>query len=232
MKKTLKISLSMMCTSYLDLREDLDLFIKHKIDYLHIDIMDGHYVPNFSIGIDFCKAVYTYSRIPLDIHLMIEEPDRYIEIFSRFENSIISIHPETCYQPLGTIQEIKECKVKAGIAISPSISFESVKHLIPHLDMVNVMTVHPGYAGQRLFKPALMKLRKVSGYIEENDFGTEVEVDGNVSWRNLPGMIEAGADVFVAGTSSIFERDGSLEQNVTRFRKILDKAGNFNLNEN
>ena len=155
MKKAMKISPSMMCTGFLNLKEELDLFVKHRIDYLHIDIMDGYYVPNFSLGIDFCKAVYTYSRIPLDIHLMIEKPDRYTEDFSRFENSIICIHPETCYQPLRTVQEIKRRGVRAGIALSPSISLESVIHLIPHLDMVTVMTVHPGYAGQRLFEPAL-----------------------------------------------------------------------------
>ena len=90
--------------------------------------------------------------------------------------------------------------------------------------MVTVMTVHPGYAGQRLFEPALEELQKVSGYIEENGFGIEVEVDGNVSWKNLPRMLKAGADVFVAGTSSIFERGGELEQNIVRFRKVLDEA--------
>jgi ribulose-phosphate 3-epimerase len=223
MKKSMKISPSLMCTGFLNLREELDLFGKHGIEYLHIDIMDGHYVPNFSLGIDFCKAVYNYSRIPLDIHLMIEKPDRYVEDFSSFENSIVCIHPETCSKPLKTLLKIKSCGAGAGIVLSPSISLESVLHLIPHIDMITVMTVLPGRAGQRLFEPALETLRKVSDYIEKNGFGIEVEADGNVSWKNLPRMIKAGANVFVAGTSSIFERDGDMEKNIVRFRKVLDE---------
>jgi ribulose-phosphate 3-epimerase len=223
MKKLMKISPSLMCTGFLNLKEELDLFCKHGIEYLHIDIMDGRYVPNFSLGIDFCMAVYNYSRIPLDIHLMIEKPDRYIEDFSSFENSIVCIHPETCSKPLETLLEIKSFGAGAGIVLSPSISLESVLHLIPHIDMITVMTVQPGHAGQRLFEPALKKLREVSEYIEKNGFGIEVEVDGNVSWKNLPRMIKAGANVFVAGTSSIFERDGDMEKNIMRFRKVLDE---------
>ncbi len=225
MNKVMKIAPSMMCTSYLNLKEELDIFIKHRIDYLHIDIMDGHYVTNFSLGLDFCQSVYSYTGIPLDIHLMIEKPDMFIEDFSRFENAIISFHPETCYQPLRTVKEIKRREVRVGIAISPSISLETVKHLIPHVDMVCVMTVQPGYAGQRVFEPALGELRRVSRYIEESGFGIEVEVDGNVSWKNLPRMVEAGATIFVAGTSSIFELGGDLEKNVKRFRKVLDESG-------
>jgi ribulose-phosphate 3-epimerase len=219
-----KISPSLMCTSFLNLREELDLFIKHRIDYLHIDIMDGHYVANFSLGADFCKAVAAYSSIPLDIHLMIEDPDRYVDSFSRFEGAVVSFHPETSCQPLRTIGEIKRRGRRAGISLSPSVSLGSVEKLLPWVDLVCVMTVHPGYAGQRLVHGAIEKLAEVADLIKAKGYNVEVEVDGNVSWDNLPKMISAGAGVFVAGTSSIFQPGTDMQRNIERFRSIIDRT--------
>ena len=126
--KKIKISPSLMCADFLELKKDLDIFRANKIDLLHIDIMDGHYVPNFTLGVNFCKTVSAYSDIPLDIHLMIENVDTYIPSFSFNKNSIISIHPEVSYHPLRSIQLIKDNGLKAGIAVDPSISLEEVKY--------------------------------------------------------------------------------------------------------
>jgi ribulose-phosphate 3-epimerase len=217
-----KISPSMMCTSFIDLRTECDLFKSHGVEYLHIDIMDGHYVPNFSLGIDFCRAVFLYTGIPLDIHLMMENPDRYIGDFSEFKGCSLCFHPETCYQPLRTIQEIRRRGCRAGISLSPSYPFGFAEHLLPYVDLVCIMTVHPGYAGQTVVPGTIEKLGEAARLIEKKGYDAEVEVDGNVSWENLPKMRDAGATVFVAGTSSIFQRGGDMEENIRRFREILD----------
>jgi ribulose-phosphate 3-epimerase len=186
--------------------------------------MDGHYVQNFSLGVDFCRAVCSYTGIPLDIHLMTESPDRYIDLFSQFEEAILSFHPETCSRPLKTIEEIKRCGKRAGITLSPSVSLRSVERFVPWVDLVCVMTVYPGYAGQHIVPGTLEKLEEVSRWIKKEGYNVEIEVDGNVSWENIPKMLRAGATVFVAGTSSIFQNRNNMERNIERFRMMLERA--------
>ncbi|MBN2322336.1 MAG: ribulose-phosphate 3-epimerase [Spirochaetes bacterium] len=217
-----KIAPSLMCSDFLDLRKECDLFKANGIEYLHIDIMDGHYVPNFSLGIDFCRAVSSYTGIPLDIHLMMEDPDRYIGVFSEFEGCTLCVHPETSYQPLRTVQQIQKRGCRAGISLSPSCPLGSAEHLLPYVDLLCIMTVHPGYAGQTIVTGTLKKLEEAARLIEKKGYGAEVEVDGNVSWENLPKMRDAGATVFVAGTSSIFQRGADMEESIRRFREILE----------
>ena len=219
--KNIKISPSLMCSNFLELKKDLDILKANKIDFLHIDIMDGHYVPNFTLGVDFCKAVSSYSDIPLDIHLMIENVDDYIPSFSFSKSSIISIHPEVSYHPLRSIQLIKDNGLEAGIAVDPSISLEEVKYLLPDLDMVCIMTVNPGYSGQKLIPQTIQKIEEFSKYLKSIDLNIDIEVDGNVSWDNIPKMVNAGADILVAGTSSIFSRDKNLVGNIEKLKKLL-----------
>jgi len=219
--KKIKIAPSLMCSEFLELKKDLDIFEISNIDFLHIDIMDGHYVPNFTLGVDFCKAVSSYSDIPLDIHLMIENIDDHIPSFSFSKSSIISIHPEVSYHPLRSIQLIKDNGLKAGIAVDPSISLEEVKYLLQDLDMVCIMTVNPGYSGQKLIKQTLKKIEEFSKYLELMNLNIDIEVDGNVSWDNIPKMVNAGADILVAGTSSIFSDDKDLADNIKKLKKLL-----------
>ncbi len=220
--KSLKIAPSMMCADFLRLQRDLDVFAGESVDYLHVDIMDGHYAPNFTLGPDFCRAISDYSRLPLDIHLMIEDADHYLSDFApRIPGSIISFHPETCYHPLRTAQAIKKLGVKAGIAVDPAMPLETIKPLLSEADMVCIMTVSPGHAGQKLIPQTLYKLAEVSDYVRAYEIPVEIEVDGNVSWENIPKMIQAGAQIFVAGTSSLFDKQLPLEKNIRRFRSLF-----------
>ncbi len=220
----IRIAPSMMCADFLNLKKDIDIFIERGIDYLHIDIMDGHYVPNFTFGVDFCRALASYTSIPLDIHLMVENAERYLADFASFKNSILSFHPDVCYHPFKTIELIKSCGAKAGIALDPSLPLEAIRHLLPEADMVCVMTVNPGYAGQPLVPGSLEKLAEIASYLRERAPEVDVEVDGNVSWENIPGMLEAGAGVLVAGSSSIFERGGDLRKNIVRLRSMIESC--------
>jgi ribulose-phosphate 3-epimerase len=183
--------------------------------------MDGHYVPNFTLGLDFCKALSSYTEIPLDIHLMINNPDSHVEQFAQFKNAVISFHPETAYHPLGTIHTIKKYGARAGIAVDPSIPLQNIEYLLQEIDLLNVMTVNPGYAGQKLIPQMLDKLSNAADIISQKGYAIELQVDGNVSWDNIPTMLEAGARVFVAGTSSIFQKDTDLTANITKFRAFL-----------
>ena len=206
----LQNSVSMMCADFLDLKTSLDLFLEKGVGYLHVDIMDGHYVPNFTLGPDFCARLAAHSPIPLDIHLMIENVDTFVPIFS-------SRHP------LRTIDLIRASGCKPGIAIDPAMSLETVKAMLFDVDFVLVMTVSPGYAGQRLIPRTLGKITELKTWLGHQGQSIPIEVDGNVSWENLPRMIEAGGDIFVTGTSSVFERGADLAVSLDRFNRILEE---------
>src|SRR5690606_12519887 len=139
-------------------KSELDVFESFGIDLLHIDIMDGHYVPNFTLGIDYCRAIASYSKIPLDLHLMVEHVDQFLEIFCSIRGSFVTFHPETTWHPVRTIQKIKQLGCKPGIAIEPGTAVETVSELLPLVDQVCVMTVNPGYAGQELLPHCIEKI--------------------------------------------------------------------------
>lgn len=218
----LKIAPSIMCADFMHLENDIRLFEREKIGYLHMDIMDGHYVPNFTLGPGFCSVLAASSSIPLDIHLMIEDVDRYIPQFAAYPGAVVSFHPEVSYHPLRSIDLIRKSGARAGIAIEPAMTVESVAEMLPDVDLVCVMTVNPGYSGQRLVPQTMDKLRALSRHIREKGYDIEVEVDGNVSWANIPRMLDAGAEVFVAGTSSLFEKGTRLTETIARFRGMLE----------
>ncbi len=222
MPQTRKTAASLMCADLVELRKDLDVLASTGVDYLHLDIMDGHYVPNFTLGVDFCRAVASYSRIPLDIHLMVENVERFVGDFAVFPNCVVSFHPEACYHPQRVLSLIKSCGAKCGIAIGVATPLESIEWLLDDLDLLCVMTVNPGYAGQRLVPQALRKMRQIADYLRERELNVEIEVDGNVSWQNIPLMLDAGADVFVAGSSSLFDGEESLTASIVKFRSMLE----------
>ena len=211
----------MMCADFLTLREELDILAEFNIEWLHVDIMDGHYVPNFTLGIDYSKALAGYSNIPLDFHLMVEEPDRFVPVFCQIKNSRFSFHPETSRHPVGTIQLIERFDCKPSIAIDPAMPVSAVKHLLPLVDQVCVMTVNPGYAGQKLIPFCLDKIHELSLLKKENGYTYEIEVDGNVSWENIPKMVNAGAEILVVGTSSVFTKEVPRREAFQKLRDLI-----------
>jgi len=219
-----RIAPSMMCADFLHLADDLDALQAGGADYLHVDVMDGRYVPNFTLGPDFCKALARGSRLPLDIHLMVENPEHHVSSFAVVGGSIVSIHPETTRHPLRTLDLIRSLGARAGIAIDPAMPIASVVEMLPYVSLACVMTVNPGYAGQKLVPTALAKVRELAELVKARGLDVEIEVDGNVSWENIPRMVQAGAQVLVAGSSSLFDGAGSLRDNLRRIRDLVGRG--------
>ena len=220
-----RIAPSMMCADFINLGRDLDAMKAGGADYLHIDIMDGHYVPNYTLGPDYCRALAAYSPLPLDIHLMIENLDAHAPLFAKIPNAIVSIHPEAAWHPLRTLELIRSCGARAGIAIDPAMPLSAVEEMLPYVSLVCIMTVNPGYAGQKLVPTTLAKVHALRDLVAALALDIEIEVDGNVSWENIPKMIDAGAQVLVAGSSSLFDGKADLAANLKRMRAMIERGG-------
>jgi ribulose-phosphate 3-epimerase len=183
--------------------------------------MDGHYVPNFTLGPGFCTSLAEASSIPLDIHLMIENVDAFVPVFASFPGCVVSFHPEACYHPLRTIAFIRDHGARPGIAVDPALPLSSVKHLLPEVDFICVMAVNPGYSGQTLVPGSIEKIAEFRDHVERAGLDMEIEVDGNVSWENIPKMVRAGADTLVVGTSSVFETGKDRRENILKLKELL-----------
>ncbi len=220
MKKLL--SPSLMCADLLYMEKTIKELEKAKADYLHIDIMDGGFVPNITLGFDLINAIKKVTDIPLDIHMMVYEPSKFIDRMNLDENDIICVHYESDIHIHRTLELIKNKGCKTGLAINPGTPVETVKNLTDYIDMLLVMTVSPGFAGQKIFKGADRKVREARSLLTEWGYGdTLIEVDGNISLENGKQMYDAGADIFVLGTSSLFLKDKSIEQAAKDFKDFL-----------
>ena len=214
-----KIAPSMMCADIFKLRETVDTFEKCGIELLHIDVMDGVFVPNLQLGTDYTRQLKNGSRIPVDIHLMIENPERHIASFAFGEGDYVSIHYETTKHVQKVLQAIKDRGAKALLAINPATPVEVAIDVLDDIDGFMLMTVNPGFAGQKMVPHAIDKIARARAFLDANGKkDAEIEVDGNVSIPNAIRMKEAGANIFVAGTSAVFMGD-SIENNIIEFRK-------------
>lgn len=216
-----KISPSIMCADFGRLEDEIRILEKAGVDYLHIDVMDGHFVPNFAIGPDLVRAIRRLTDIPLDIHLMVERPENYIDLFEPKPGDIVSVHQEATVHLERTLQIIKAAGAKTGVAVNPATPAIMIKPVIDEVDVILVMTVNPGFAGQKLVPSTLSKIREVKEMIYEVHMPAEIEVDGNVSFENASKMLAAGADIFVAGTSSIFNADMDRLEAAYKLKQIL-----------
>jgi len=177
-------------------------------DFIHIDVMDGHFVPNLTIGPLVVEAVRPITELPLDVHLMIEAPDRYIPAFAKAGADILSVHVEACPHLHRTIQLIKEQGVKAGVVLNPHTPVQQIEHVLEDLDLVLLMTVNPGFGGQSFISSVLPKIRQVKEMAEQKGLGDLlIEVDGGVNKNTARQCIEAGANLLVAGSAVYNEKD-------------------------
>ena len=187
-------------------------------DYIHIDIMDGMFVPSISLGFPVMKSIRAYTDKMFDVHLMVEEPSRYIKDVVEAGADIITVHTEACRHLDRTIDAIKEQGVLAGVALNPATPLSAIENILPKVDMVLIMTVNPGFGGQKFIPYTLDKIRDLRKMLHERGSKADIEVDGGINFENVEAVMDAGANIIVAG-SAVF--CGDIEENVKRFLDIL-----------
>jgi ribulose-phosphate 3-epimerase len=204
-----KIAPSILSANFAKLGEEIKAVEQAGADYIHVDVMDGHFVPNITIGPLIVEAIKPVTTLPLDVHLMIEHPDKYIDSFVKAGADIISVHVESSKHLHRTIQLINDSGVKAGVVLNPATPAEMIEPILEYVDLVLVMTVNPGFGGQQFISSTLPKIQKISRWIKESDLSVELEVDGGVNAKTARLCVEAGADVLVAGSAIFNESDRS-----------------------
>lgn len=205
MRKTItmshKIAPSVLAADFANIQRDVEMINASDADWFHIDIMDGVFVPNISFGFPVMEAIKKHATKPLDVHLMIVDPDRYISTFKKAGADVLTVHYEACNHLHRTIQAIKQEGMKAGVALNPHTPVSLLKDVLPDLDLVCIMSVNPGFGGQKFIRNTFNKVQELKAMINELECDTLIEIDGGVGTDNAKLLVDCGADVLVAGSS-------------------------------
>lgn len=216
-----KISASLMCAGIKSLAQEIAIMEKQNVEYLHVDVMDGEFVPNLGLGIDYINGIREMTDIPLDIHMMVNKPEDKLEWLRLKNTDQVSIHYESTIHVQRTLVRAKSYGCKVMLAINPGTPVYSVEEVLDYIDGILVLTVNPGFAGQKIIKSCIPKVEKIKHYLKEKGYEDLIlQVDGNINYEHAKLFRSMGADIFVAGSSSIFDKK-SLEDNIIRYREVI-----------
>ena len=216
--KKIQISPSILSADFSQLGNEIKKLEVSGADLIHVDVMDGHFVPNLTIGPPVIKALRKYTKLPFDVHLMINPVHKYIKDYAKAGSDIITIHPESTQNLKNSIKEIKDLGKMAGVSLNPDTPIKTILNDLKDIDLVLVMSVFPGFGGQKFMPEVLKKIDELNQLRTKNNFNYKIEVDGGIDFTNSKKTIEAGADILVSGTTIFKENDGDLKKNIEILR--------------
>ena len=225
MANKIKLAPSILSADFGRLGEQVVEATRAGADYIHVDVMDGHFVPNITVGPLVVAAIRPHTTLPLDVHLMIESPEKYIQQFAQAGANIITVHVEVCPHLHRVVESIQELGVKAGVSLNPSTPLTAVDEVLSALDLVLLMSVNPGFGGQQFIEGTVGKIARLRGRLDELELAAELEVDGGINAEIAPRVAKAGARVLVAG-AAVFNKKESVSQALGRIRENLRKLEN------
>jgi ribulose-phosphate 3-epimerase len=215
-----KIAPSILSADFSRLSEEVRAVEKAGADLIHVDVMDGHFVPNITIGPLVVTGLKKLTSLPLDVHLMIEEPERYIEAFAQAGSTWITIHAEVCPRLSPMIKRIRKLKVRPGVVLNPSTSLKTLNPILEEIDLVLLMSVNPGFGGQSFIPSTLKKIERLKKMIDQNHYSLEIEVDGGIKLENIGEVSRVGGDIFVLGTGIFKTKD--YRETIQKLRREID----------
>ena len=218
--KKIQISPSILSADFSQLGNEIIKLEKGGADMIHVDVMDGHFVPNITIGPPIIKSLRNYTKLPFDVHLMISPVHKYIKNFAEAGSDIITIHPEATENLIDSIKLIKSLDKKVGVSLNPDTSIDLIKSNLDQIDLVLIMSVFPGFGGQKFMPEVLEKIKELKRIKDEKNYKFHIEVDGGINFSNSKIVLEAGADILVSGTTIFKENNGDIKSNIEKLKSI------------
>jgi ribulose-phosphate 3-epimerase len=218
--KNIKISPSILSADFSQLGKEISNLEKGGADLIHVDVMDGHFVPNLTIGPPVIKALRKYTKLPFDVHLMISPVHKYIKDFANAGSDIITIHPEATKDLKESIMHIKELNKKVGVSLNPNTKIDVIKSHLSNIDLVLIMSVFPGFGGQKFIPETIKKIKDLKEIKDKNNYIFDIEVDGGINFSNSKDVINAGANILVSGTTIFKENNGDIQKNIETLKSV------------
>ena len=218
--KNIQISPSILSADFSELGKEIKRLEDGGADLIHVDVMDGHFVPNITIGPPVIKTLRSYTKLPFDVHLMISPVHKYIKNFAEAGSDIITIHPEATNNLMESVHLIKQLKKKVGISLNPNTQIDVIEKILKEIDLVLIMSVYPGFGGQKFITEVIKKIKKLYHLKKDNNFKFDIEVDGGINFSNSKKIISAGANILVSGTTIFKENNGDIKKNIETLRSM------------